>query len=331
MEDNQHTHELATIILKQIYTDYQKEKQWAKMYRYAYYGFFAIIFALIMSTSFHSKSDQDSTIQTTPYVAVMKFHGPIGEEEKINFDTYAPFIEDTFKDPYVVGLVLEMNSPGGGVYDTYMIYDKIQQMKLKYPEKKVVTYVTRLAASAGYWLSLSADQIYSTPVSHVGSIGVRTGTMFDLSEFVKEHKVKPLTFNAGRFKLMGDPWTPWTEEEKAIMQTNLDEIYGVFVNLVQTRRGDKLDQDPDLFSGLVWRAPTAVKKGLIDSCDLSFSEMIRAEYGDYNYSYVEPKKPEFNLVEYIKEIKDAIGASAKILTQTLEQHTSQSQYELYAS
>ena len=329
MENNQQTHELATTVLAQIYADYQKEKKWARFYKYLYYGFFAIIFSLMVATIFGSKDKSAAAVHIKPYVAVMKFSGPIGEEEEINIEDYAPFIEDTFKDPNVVGLVLEMNSPGGGVYDTYMIYDKIQQMKLKYPEKKVTTYVTRLAASAGYWLSLSADKIYTTPVSYVGSIGVRTGTLFDLTEFAKEHKFKPESFQAGRFKTMGSPWQSWTDEERAIMQANLDEVYTMFVNLVQTRRGDKLDKDPDLFSGLVWRASSALKKGLIDHCDVSFDEMIKAEYGDYNYSYVEPKKTEFNLLEYIKELKDTIGASAKFLGIALDRKTID-KYELYA-
>jgi ClpP class serine protease len=200
-------------------------------------------------------------------------------------------------------------------------------MKQKYPEKKITTYVRSLSASAGYWLSVSSDKIYSSPVSIIGSIGVRTGHLPDLSEFVKDHKIKFTTFQAGRFKTMGDPMRPLTEEETAIIQENIDDCYQMFTDIIQTRRGDRLDKtDPDLFSGLTWRAPVALKKGLIDYCDVSFEDMIKAEYGDYHYSYVKPKDSNFSLSSFIKELRESLLCSVKILGSA----TSFSNQTLYA-
>ncbi len=325
MENNQQTNDLATTVLTQIYADYQKEKKWARIYKYIYYGALAIAIALIFALK-PGHPTNDLSLQDKSFVAVMKMHGGVGPDEEINFEDFEPFIEQTFKNPNVVGLVLDIDSPGGGVYDTYMIYEKFQQMKQKYPEKKITTYIRSLSASAGYWISVSSDKIYASPVSIIGSIGVRTGYLPDLSEFVKEHKIKFTTFQAGRFKTMGDPMRPLTEEETNIIQENIEECYQMFTNIIQTRRGDRLDKtDPDLFSGLTWRAPTALKKGLIDCCDVSFDDMIKVEYGDYHYSYVKRKDLDFSLGSFIKELRESLFYSVK----TLESATNFSNQTLY--
>jgi protease-4 len=308
MENNQQKQDLATIVLAEIYTDYKKEKKRAHFFQYLYYGFFAIVFAFIMALNVGKTKEPLNTDQK-PFVAIIKMAGEIGPDKDISEEGFSQFIEDTFNEEKVIGVVLDIDCPGGGIYDTSILYDKILKMKAKHPEKKVTTFVRRMAGSGGYWLSVAGDKIYTTPVSQVGSIGVFIASL-DLSEFFKEYKIHPYFIQAGRFKTMGSPNAPLTQEEADLIQSRVNDVHNMFINVVQTRRGSKLDNDPDLFSGLVWMGEKAVQKGLSDYCDISFEDMIIAEYGDYSSLYVEPKKPSFDIFSYLDKLIERIGVSA---------------------
>jgi len=298
MESNQQTHDqtLATTLLTQVYQDYQKDKRRARWYSYFYYGIGFFILLSIFSSASQFGSHSPAAPEHDPYVGIIRFEGVIGTDDGILAEDFEEFLDKTFADSKIVGIVLEIDSPGGGVYDTYMLYDQIQRLKLQYPDKKVITFVRSVAASGGYWLSLAGDKIYCSRVSVLGSIGV-IAQLMNFKDFAEDHKVHPITFRTGKYKGMGNPFAPLTPEESSVITDSLDEIYTIFKETVQDRRGERLTQDPDLFSGRTWSGYHALQLGLVDDYSLTLKQAAQKEFGDYKCQYIRPNPGPFDLWE----------------------------------
>jgi len=307
MEKNQNNHsELTSIVLIQIYEDYQKQKRRQKFYNRIYYTLIALVIALIISFRF---STQKPSVEPKhdPFVGVLSLEGEIGRDKPISMEAYGSFIEDVFNDKNIVGLVLEISSPGGSAYESQVIYDKIAAMKILHPEKKVITHFKEIGASGGYLIGLSGDKIYAHSQSIVGSIGV-IQMLYDVSDFLKEHHLKVNLLKSHPLKAAGNPFEPLSDEAQKAFLSQLDYVYKNFTNLVELRRGDRLSKDyTDAFSGQAWIGYEAVKRGLIDDCDIALGDMIKKEFGDYSFEYVEPKRPPFDFVKFLENLADRSG------------------------
>ena len=111
----------------------------------------------------------------TPVVACVNLQGVIGKDGKINsginFDNVAPLLKRAFEMKKIKAVALNINSPGGSPVQSELIYKYIRELS---QEKKIPTYTFAqdLAASGGYYLLLSGDEIYAHNSSIIGSIGV---------------------------------------------------------------------------------------------------------------------------------------------------------------
>lgn len=165
-------------------------------------------------------------------------------------------------DSEIKGIILNMDTPGGavaGIADTAKLIREVDSKS-----KPVWTYTGTQMASGGYWLGVAGRKIYAAPTSTVGSIGV-ISVHSEYSKMDANDGVTRTVIRAGKYKTLANPVEPLTEDAKAEIQTQLDAIYGVFVQHVADYRKKSYNEvDTKMAQGRVFVAATAVDVGLID-------------------------------------------------------------------
>lgn len=171
-------------------------------------------------------------------------------------------LEAAFSREDIQGIILQINSPGGGVYESDEIYNRITDLKNRY-KKPLVVYMGQEAASGGYYVSMAADKIYANRNTLTGSIGVILKT-YNYKELADKIGVKDVTFKSGAQKDLLNPMQPINDEEQAIMQSLVDESYGYFVDVVAKGRDMDREQVLKLADGRIYTGTQAQKLELVD-------------------------------------------------------------------
>ncbi len=197
------------------------------------------------------------------HTALVNLKGVIGEQGYNGSDQVLKGLKKAFDNKLTRGVILRINSPGGSPVQSGYLYDEIKRMKKTHPDKPFYTVLGDLAASGGYYVAVSGDKIYADKASIVGSIGVRMGS-FGFVEAMKKVGVERRVYHAGKYKTLLDPFSPVQPDEKAYAEKMLATIHQQFINVVKEGRGDRLSDDPDLFTGLFWSGEQAIDLGLID-------------------------------------------------------------------
>ncbi len=188
-------------------------------------------------------------------------------------------LQSAFDDKGTAGVILRINSPGGSPVQSGIVYDEIRRLRTKYPETPLYVVVEDLCASGGYYIAAAADKIFVDKASIVGSIGVLmngfgfTGTMDKLG-------VERRLLTAGVNKGFLDPFSPQDAKQKEHAQLLLSEIHQQFIDVVRKGRGKRLQETPDMFSGLMWTGSQSVQLGLADdfgTVDSVARDIIKAE------------------------------------------------------
>lgn len=199
-----------------------------------------------------------------PRVAVVRLQGMIaaGDRAPLSDAAVAPLIERAFRKGKPQAVALVINSPGGSPVQSSLIAARIRRLA---EDKKIPVhaFVEDVAASGGYWLAAAADDIYADPASIVGSIGV-ISSGFGAHELLNRHGVERRVYTSVKSKSMLDPFLPEKPDDVARLKEILGDMHGVFEAYVKERRGSRLADDPDLFTGRVWMAEKANGLGLID-------------------------------------------------------------------
>jgi len=167
------------------------------------------------------------------------------------------------KDKRIKGLVMRINSPGGMVTASDIIYREIVEFK-KERKIPVVACIMDLAASGGYYVALSADTIIAHPTSVTGSIGV-IALKFNAKGLMEKIGIEDETIKAGDKKDLWSPFRPNTEEEREILQNLLNSFHKRFIKVVAKGRKElSMEQIKMLADGRVFSAKQAVDQKLID-------------------------------------------------------------------
>ncbi len=128
----------------------------------------------------------------------------------------------------------------------------------------MLVFVEDVAASGGYMIAVAGDEIFADPSSIVGSIGVVSAS-FGFPELMKKIGVERRVHTAGQNKAVLDPFKPEKEEDVERLKALQLEVHDTFIDLVKDRRGTKLKDDPDLFTGLFWTGKRGLELGLVDA------------------------------------------------------------------
>jgi len=143
----------------------------------------------------------------------------------------------------------------------------------------VLGFCEDVAASGGYWLAASADEIYANPASVIGSIGV-VSAGFGFDRAIDKLGVDRRVYTAGENKMILDPFQPEAESDVARLKSLQEEIHQQFIDHVVERRGAKLTGDhDDLFSGAFWTGAAAIDLGLIDGIG-ECRRLVTERFGD---------------------------------------------------
>ena len=211
------------------------------------------------------------------------------------------------EDKDVVGVLLAVDTPGGGVTASDRIYHDLLEFK-KRTKLPVHAMFYDVAASGGYYIAMSADHITAHPTSITGSIGV-ISKFYNVSEAmdrigVSVNVIKSLNSKGEvSFKDMGSPFRPMTPEERKLIQGLITEMWDRFTDVVIAGRKDKMDPDKirQLADGRVFTGEQALKVGLIDA--IGYKEDAYKALRDA------AKSPDAKIVAFEKEpgLKEIIG------------------------
>ena len=133
-------------------------------------------------------------------------------------------IQEAASRPDIKAVFLDIDSPGGTVAGTPELAAAVSALDQKKP---VYAFSSGLMASAAYWIASQARAIYATPSAQVGSIGV-VQAVVDRSAAINAAGIKVEVFSVGKYKAMGAPGTPLTDDQRELIQSNLAEIAGEF-------------------------------------------------------------------------------------------------------
>jgi protease-4 len=174
---------------------------------------------------------------------------------------FAQEMDRAANDKNVKAVVLRINSPGGTVTASDLMYEIVNDFRAK-SGKPVVASTQEVAASGGYYVACGADQIVAHPTSVVGSIGVIFST-FQFEGLMDKAGIEVEAIKSGPLKDMGSPFKALGNDEREVMQAMVDDYYARFVDVVRTRRNvtdaDTLKLTTD---GRVFTGSRAVQLGL---------------------------------------------------------------------
>ncbi|RAS67855.1 protease-4 [Vibrio diazotrophicus] len=227
----------------------------------------------------------------------------------IGGDSTASLLRQARNDNNVKAVVLRVDSPGGSAFASEVIRNEIDALKAA--GKPVVVSMSSLAASGGYWISMSADKIVAQPTTLTGSIGIFSV----ITTFEKGlNKLGISTDGVGTSPFSGIGITTGLNEgaQKAL-QMGIEHGYHRFISLVGESRGMSVEQVDQVAQGRVWTAQDAQKLGLIDKLG-DFDDAVKlaaelAKVEDYNLFWVsDPLSPAQQILQDLfGQIKASLG------------------------
>lgn len=249
-------------LINLIVIDYMKEQK--RKRRWQWVKRIIVLCALVVFFYFMMDWRQDDLVlNTKPHVGVVDVSGEIGDSKAANADDFVKGLSSAYKNKGLKAIILRINSPGGSPVQAEYMYNSLNYYKKKFPDVKVYAVCVDLCASAAYYVAVAAEQIYASPASMVGSIGV-VYNGFGFVDAMGKVGVTRRLQSAGSNKGFLDPFSPVNPAQLQRLQVMLDLIHKQFINRVKEGRGSRLLVDNDTFSGLVWTGEQALASGLID-------------------------------------------------------------------
>lgn len=165
-------------------------------------------------------------------------------------------------DSTIKGILLEINSPGGSVYETAEITRALKEIQ---KDKKIPIYASMesQAASGGYYIAANSDRIFATEDTMTGSIGVIMSSM-NYSGLMEKLGITDATIKSGALKDIGSSSRPQTKEDKEVLQAFVDSMYGRFVKVVAEGRDMDEAAVRKLADGRIYDGAQALENGLVD-------------------------------------------------------------------
>ncbi|MBD3391626.1 MAG: signal peptide peptidase SppA [Chitinivibrionales bacterium] len=177
-------------------------------------------------------------------------------------DNYVWQLKELRKDKSIAGVIIRVESPGGGVAPSQELYNEV--MRYRKEDKPLVVSMGNLAASGAYYLSSPAIKIFANPGTLTGSIGV-------IFRFPQYHKLFDKigldmeTIKAGRYKDIGTPHRSMSRDERRLLQELLDDTHEQFIGDVSRARSMEADSLRSIADGRIFTGRRAKEIGLVDS------------------------------------------------------------------
>jgi protease-4 len=190
-------------------------------------------------------------------VAVIRIEGVITDSRET--------IEELrrFRDnPSIKAVVLRIDSPGGGVVPSQEIHTEVLKAR-KDGRLKVVASMGNLAASGGYYIAAATDKIVANPGTLTGSIGVIM-ELANVQGLLEKVGVQSVVIKSGRYKDLASPFRAMSKEDRALLQSVLDDVHDQFIQAVAAGRALKVEEVRPLADGRIFTGRQARTAKLVD-------------------------------------------------------------------
>ncbi|MDX1824037.1 MAG: S49 family peptidase [Thiohalomonadales bacterium] len=283
----------------------RRSRRWNIFFKTLFLAYlFLVFFALYLP------EEPGKGISVGKHTAVVELSGMIADNTEANADNIVAGLRAAFEDKNTAGVILRINSPGGSPVQAGYVYDEIIRLREKYPEIKLYAVITDMAASGGYYVAAAADEIYADKASVVGSIGVLMNG-FGFTGAMEKLGIERRLYTAGKHKGMLDPFSKENPADVAHIKKMLNNIHQQFIDAVKQGRGDRLVDDPNIFSGMFWTGEEGVELGLVDG--LGSSSYVAREIIQQEKMIDFTPRP-----DYWQRFADRIGlAMARVLGENL--------------
>ncbi|WP_339251005.1 signal peptide peptidase SppA [Sporosarcina sp. FSL W8-0480] len=219
-------------------------------------------------------------------IAVLKLDGVIQDVGSssifattgYNHQFFMSQLDDVLNDQSVKGVILSVNTPGGGVVESSDIYDSIRAIQI---EREIPIYVAMggMAASGGYYVSAPADKIFVHPETITGSIGVIMESV-NYAKLAEKYGIDFNTIKTGPYKDIMSGSREMTKEEHEMLQEMVNDSYGRFVDIIVEGRNMSPEAVKKVADGRIMNGRQAIEAGLADEVG-KMGDVIDAIKADY--------------------------------------------------
>jgi protease-4 len=220
-------------------------------------GAFVLLAAIVIAIALTVSPDEAADFSFSDRIQVVDIEGELLQS--------TPVLEQLkrYEDSNSVkAILLNIDSPGGGVAVSQEIYAELRRLREK-KDKTIVAYLSSTGASGAYYVACAANKIVANPGTIVGSIGV-IAEWVSYAELLEWAKLKDIVFKTGEFKDTGSPTRPLTDNEKKYFQGLIDDMYVQFLEAVSSGRKLDLQEVRSMADGRVFTGRDAKERKLID-------------------------------------------------------------------
>lgn len=252
----------AQSLLTQIVTEYYKDKKRSRFVRrIKRIILFLAIVAVIFMYGYQYMDEASSKFK--PHVGLIDIKGEIIGSQISSSDVFMKSLSSAYDSKGLKALIFRIDSPGGSPVQADYMFNAVRYFKQKYPDIKTYAVCVDTCASAAYYVASAADEIYASPASVVGSIGVIYNG-FGFVDTMNKLGISRRLMTSGDNKGFMDQFSPVNPAHEKDLKVMLDLIHDQFIKQVQLGRGSRLKTTPEIFSGLIWTGVQAKELGLID-------------------------------------------------------------------
>jgi len=204
-------------------------------------------------------------------VLIIDISGSIDDAPKGGLLSQAPSLMDSVlmqlkkaeKDPQIKTVLLKINTPGGGVTTSDIVYHELIKFKER-TDKKLYIQMMDVAASGGYYIAMAGDHIQAHPTTVTGSIGVISISP-DVSGIMQKIGVGVNVYTTGKSKDMGSPFRAASETDQQLFQALVEQMAVRFYEVVQNQRQLSDDAMIEVKTARIYTGIAAKQAGLVDS------------------------------------------------------------------
>ncbi len=280
----------------------RRARRWSVFFKLAFLAYLVALLGVLLAGR-----EAAAPLPGGRHTALVELRGEIAADAPASADSIVRGLRAAFEHERTAGVILRINSPGGSPVQAGQIYHEIRRLREAHPDVPLYAVVTDIAASGAYYVAAAADEIYADKASLVGSIGVLMDG-FGFAEAMRKLGIERRLLTAGERKGFLDPFSPARPEDLAHMKRLLEQVHAQFVEAVREGRGDRLKDDPQIFSGLIWTGEEAVRLGLVDGLG-SAGYVAREVIGAERIVDFTPKE------DFLERLTERLGAAvARTLT-----------------
>ena len=282
----------------------RRARRWNLAFRFAILVWLTLPFIFWLDLEW---PDQD---ESSRHSALIEVRGIIRDEGEASADRIVAGLRAAFQDAGTAGVIIRVNSPGGSPVQAGYVSDEIARLRALHPDIPVYAVISDVAASGGYYIAAAADEIYASESSVIGSIGVLMNG-FGFVDAMDKLGVERRLLTAGEHKGFMDPFLPTSDKQLAHARSLLENVHEHFIRAVKRGRGNRLAEEAEIFSGLLWTGSQSLDLGLVDALGNS-SYVAREVIGEEKIVDFTPRP------SYLEAIADRLGTRmANVLSANL--------------